>query len=134
LLLPVAQGLQPGPAPEYLGCYSEESGTVRAGEQYCNGKRMLADYISPYDTAMTIDKCQAMAKKRGSKYFGMQAGGHCLLGNEIAATKVEGKCDTPCTGAPGDKCGGACANSVYKTELAGKPFPLSSWQQCHCRM
>jgi hypothetical protein len=61
---------------------------------------------------MTATICNGMCQ--GFKYFGLQAGGECYCGNDYGNGKApETECNSPCTGASGEICGGNLRNSIY---------------------
>jgi hypothetical protein len=63
-------------------------------------------------------RCQLAAYMGQYKYFGVQVGVECWLGNNLTRATQYGtatNCDFTCTGNSGTLCGGAWANSLYQT-------------------
>jgi hypothetical protein len=81
-----------------------------------DGSARALNDTSTYDGYMTIPKCAAMAKSGAFKYFGLENGGQCFVGNKLAYNTSATGCNVAC---PGDAskttiCGGAWRISLYE--------------------
>ncbi len=59
-------------------------------------------------------RCVATCSARGFKYAGVQYGQSCLCGNGYGKFGPAENCNMPCTGDPGQVCGGINANGVWE--------------------
>ncbi|KAG2434019.1 hypothetical protein HYH02_012479 [Chlamydomonas schloesseri] len=82
-------------------------------------ERALDGYYFGYQTDMTVEVCASKARSQGFPYFGVQAGGHCLAGNNLTrALTLYGPasaCTSKCTGNNNQYCGGSFQQNVYFT-------------------
>jgi hypothetical protein len=104
------------PKLEYYGCYVDEP------------SRALPDMIIDYGA--TVERCVDLARAKGYKFAGLQAGGQCFAGNVGSVRKEadrmifsgyclapESECGTPCVNNSSQKCGGSWRNSIYATGI-----------------
>jgi len=65
--------------------------------------------------SMSVSRCFAFCSKRaGLSYFGLSKGNGCWCAKAIDASPLSSSaCDSPCSGAPQDMCGGIEGTSVY---------------------
>jgi hypothetical protein len=73
----------------YLGCIAD-SGTARVLNSTWTFSR----------TQMTHEFCYNIAKQNGKKYFGIESGYECFVGDALLSNKTITGCDIPCTGKP----------------------------------
>lgn len=104
----------------YLGCFADQNSPNRD----LNGHTFAA---GPMNAPICISEC----KRRGFAYAGTQFGRHCFCGDSYGRFGSSENCGSECLGTRGESCGGAFANSVYRTglsPLAGErgPGPASS--------
>lgn len=81
-----------------------------------DGSARALNATSTYAGDMTIAKCAAIAKSGALKYFGLENGGQCFVGNTLAYNTSATGCNVAC---PGDAskttmCGGAWRISLYE--------------------
>jgi hypothetical protein len=94
--------------PMYLGCFSDSSQ---------NRDLPYKAYDSVYST---VDSCVAACTYYGYLYAGLQDGIQCFCGNSYGSHGTSGNCTVPCAGNSAETCGGAYANSVYRTSVQGE--------------
>ena len=70
---------------------------------------------------MSASACTAGCRARGFAFAGTQYSSYCFCGNRFGQTGTSASCNMPCTGNPGEICGGAWANSVYWTGIGAPP-------------
>eukprot|EP00878_Enallax_costatus_P031931 GHUV01035003.1.p1 GENE.GHUV01035003.1~~GHUV01035003.1.p1 ORF type:complete len:304 (+),score=47.18 GHUV01035003.1:83-913(+) len=88
----------------FIGCYGD------------NDPRALPEFLSDADT-MSVDMCYNMARNGGFKYFGLQYYQQCYAGNDghrAIQYGPSGNCNTWCSGAYWQMCGGGWTNSLYE--------------------
>jgi WSC domain len=87
----------------YLGCFNDQ-----------NARDLPTAFMDIPN--MTNATCQATCRSRGFTYAGTQYGSQCFCGNSYGKYGQAGeeKCNMPCAGNGGEKCGGTWANSVFK--------------------
>lgn len=110
LSIPPAQ-CTAGHARNYVGCYAED----RRAELRGLGNRVLGGAMIPDHPAMTIDMCVGFCGSKGFAYAGVQYSKWCFCGNSYADRGEAKNCNMACSGDRGKTCGGAWANSVYRT-------------------
>lgn len=91
-------------APKYLGCFRDTSNRALPGGGLYGG-------------TLTVARCQLAAYLGQYKYFGLQVGVECWLGNDLTVATHYGpatNCDFVCAGNGSTLCGGAWANSMYQ--------------------
>ncbi|KAK0709123.1 WSC domain-containing protein [Lasiosphaeria miniovina] len=90
-----------------LGCYTDNSSKGKA----------LTSRQDQLDTgSLTTAKCLEACKNGGFPYAGTEYGGECYCGVVIrddTAAVPAADCNKPCSGAPGEKCGGNSRLTVY---------------------
>ncbi|GIL89219.1 hypothetical protein Vretimale_18587 [Volvox reticuliferus] len=95
----------PPPIEGYpLGCFVDDA------------SRKIPYSLNSDYPVMTPALCASLAKGAGYTIYGVQYGGECFGGTDIArATSLgpSGNCNMDCTGDPSQKCGGGWANNVY---------------------
>ena len=96
-------------AASYLGCFKDQ------GDPGGLGGRDLSGAIRS-DPRMSSQMCTAECRAKGFSYAGTQHSSYCFCGNSYGATGAAANCDMGCAGNPGEKCGGAWANSVYAVD------------------
>lgn len=94
--------------PAFLGCFKDQG-----DPQGTNGRDLSGFMVSAPN--MTGAQCAATCQSRGFTYAGTQYGSYCFCGNEYGKSGPAANCNVPCAGNPGEMCGGAWANSVYRT-------------------
>ena len=87
----------------YLGCFNDQS-----------ERDLPAAFMNIPN--MTNATCQATCRSKGFTYAGTQYGSQCFCGNSYGKYGQAGeeKCNMPCAGSSGEKCGGTWANTVFK--------------------
>jgi hypothetical protein len=110
--LPPARGRGGGTTPgAFVGCFADTSAFDLDGHL----ERSRAN---------TPQSCIAKCRELGFRYAGVQYGESCLCGNSYGRYGGAESCNYPCTGDPGQTCGGYSANSVYETGGSGsEPHP-----------
>ena len=112
---PPAPGVGAGGAG-YVGCFKDQGDpTGTAGRDLSGASRQ--------DGRMTTQMCVSECRAKGFAYAGTQYSTWCFCGNSYGKSGVANNCDMPCGGNPGEKCGGAWANSVYQLAAAVAPQP-----------
>jgi endonuclease/exonuclease/phosphatase family metal-dependent hydrolase len=88
----------------YQGCYTDSAA------------RALPVFLgNGYDTQRCIDAARA----RGLAYAGLQYYGECWGGTAVGyERRTDTECNTPCSAAPSEMCGGGWRNSIYATSPA----------------
>ncbi len=98
---------QPPPAKyaagTYLGCFNDP-----------NNPFDLDGHLER-SQANTPQRCLQICANFGLAYAGVQYSESCLCGNSFGNHGAADRCTMPCTGDPGQICGGINANSVYAT-------------------
>lgn len=90
------------PATAELGCWVDTP------------RRALPVALMP--SGATVQSCVALARKLGFAYAGLQFEGQCWAGDTPGfAQAPAAECDTKCTAATGQKCGGGWRNSLWST-------------------
>lgn len=119
LSIPAAQCTrQPG---NYVGCYAEDRRADPVGlRNRVLGGAMIAD-----NPAMTVDKCVSYCGSKGFAYAGTQYSKWCFCGNSYADNGEAKNCNMACSGDNSQTCGGAWANSVYRTSVTGNSSVLN---------
>jgi hypothetical protein len=84
---------------------------------------------------MTNDACRATCASQNFVFAGTQSGAFCFCGNSAGTYGAASACTAPCSGSPGEMCGGTSANSVSLSGALGfapKPVmpPPSNGGQC----
>jgi hypothetical protein len=106
---------EPGPGSygkAYQGCYAD----------LAEPKRALPNLLIA--NGATKESCIAKAREKNYLYAGLQWYGACFGGNNLGYNRdCESTCNTPCTAAPGQMCGGAYHNSVWSTGVSYTPGP-----------
>jgi glucan endo-1,3-alpha-glucosidase len=97
----------------YLGCFADQSTRDLSGP-------------SQSSATETPGQCSAWCGSQGYEYAGVQYGSYCFCGHAFDhygpsfALPILGEgCSMPCSGDSGEICGGAWANSIYKTGYLG---------------
>lgn len=93
----------PSPIPSasgiaYLGCWSDTT----------NPRALSADFNND-EVRNSIDFCAQRAQTLNYRFFGLEYGAQCLLGDvrDKASTQLPGSsCAEPCKGNRGQSCGG----------------------------
>ncbi|KAF2677059.1 WSC-domain-containing protein, partial [Lentithecium fluviatile CBS 122367] len=101
----------------YKGCYTDG----------VNGRTLRSSATAAAD--MTAAKCIAYCGVRGYSLAGTEYSNECFCGNSIAngGGPAASGCDMPCSGAPGEACGGPNRLSVYeKAATTGGTTPAAS--------
>jgi hypothetical protein len=107
-------------AQSYQGCY------------YDDGSRALDAWLGDNHT---VESCIAAARSAGHAYAGLQWYGQCFGGSAPGYWQTAAsECNTPCSAAPSQICGGSWRNSIYATGSAG-PAPTyclknGTYQSC----
>ena len=87
---------------KYIGCFLDK------------GNRDLPFYIR--EAERNPDKCFDVARKRGLKYAGLQAGRQCFAGNKFGkhGKRNQRECRMKCgNGKSRKECGSSWRNSIY---------------------
>jgi hypothetical protein len=90
-------------AGSYAGCFADDA------------SRDLKDF--PFSSgSMSIEFCSEHCRAFFNVYAGTQFGSYCFCGNTVGRLGAadESRCSIPCSGNPGQKCGGEYANSVRR--------------------
>ena len=111
-----------GAPTNYLGCFTDDEA------------RALPAQLM--DSGATTSSCVAAAKAAGYAYAGLQYAGACFAGNVPGYTQIPKadeakKCDTKCAAAPGEVCGGAWHNSIYKTGVTPPVASAPTYKGCY---
>lgn len=111
---PINTGWEPAacdsapPPSGYQGCFTDD------------GSRALP---ASFGEGHSVESCVAAAASQGYAYAGLQWYGQCFAGNSLGYSRVsDSECNTPCSAAPWQLCGGAWRNSIYGT--GGSPTPV----------
>eukprot|EP00752_Nemacystus_decipiens_P012850 g11377.t1 len=100
-----------GPTYTYLGCYADEGWESEED-------RALDRVGFTSGQHMSIERCAGHCTELGFHYMGLQYGKECdcgSMGDEHKHTQYgHGTCETNCTGAPDEYCGGTWAFDYYK--------------------
>jgi hypothetical protein len=97
----------------YLGCFKDQ----QTGQQtYLSVSGRDLNGFAVQRGNMTIDMCISICRERGFGYAGIQAGQQCFCGKTYGKYGKAENCSTPCSGNPGQICGGSWANSVYRVK------------------
>ena len=112
--------------PTYVGCYAD-------GAVQWNWPRTIPN-LAPGPGGYTVTSCASYAYSQGASLIGLQNGGQCWYGSDMAAATAQGLCPNPtsdptnyqasncynrfgssgCTSANcGGECGGPYTNSIY---------------------
>ena len=95
----------PPQPPQSVGCFGDRGMT-----------RDLP--YEPYDnTGNTAERCVAACTSHGYLYAGTQYSDQCYCGDTYGAYGLSTGCTSVCGGNPMEICGGAYANSVYRTTV-----------------
>lgn len=76
----------------YIGCYVDDS-----------RDRSMPFVLDLPEDERNASSCSNAAARRGRRYFSLQAGGECRIGNDLVAATKHGI--TPTTAATPDACG-----------------------------
>jgi len=95
-------------APRYVGCFRDTSAYDLDG-------------FLQRSRTNTPESCVAQCRQRGFAFAGVQYGESCLCGNSYGRYGASSACTMPCTGNPGQSCGGYNANAIYSTGVAPPP-------------
>jgi hypothetical protein len=90
------------------GCYQD------------NSSRVLTYQAASGKPDNTLESCAAQCSSLGYNIAGAEYGSECFCGNSFVGGPVaidSGRCDFPCSGNGGDKCGGSFSLTV--ASLAG---------------
>jgi hypothetical protein len=112
----------PAPAPPaftYRGCIKD-------------GIPRVLNSTSTYSPSnMSPSVCASIAQQAGRKYFGIEYGGDCYVGDSLLSNTTASDCSTPCTSGDKGACGGAWTISLYSLDLSipkrrrrERPFPI----------
>src|SRR5437773_923758 len=101
-------------APEFIGCFRDQGDTFSTNGRDLNGYMFNA-------RNMTGAVCRAECAKRGLAYAGTQYSSRCFCGNQYGRSGLAPNCDMACAGNNREMCGGAWANSVYRTVALVQP-------------
>ncbi|KAJ9098763.1 hypothetical protein QFC21_004411 [Naganishia friedmannii] len=99
----------PAPAPAlptytYQGCIKD-------------GIPRVLNSTSTYSPSnMSPSFCASIAQQAGRKYFGIEYGGDCYVGDSLLSNTPATDCSTPCTSGDKGACGGAWTISLYSLE------------------
>ena len=77
------------------------------------------------DGNMRLEECFLRCRSRNFAYAGLQYGRLCFCGRtfgKYGAAETEAECNAPCTGNPGQTCGGPYRNNIYRVGKSGKLF------------
>jgi hypothetical protein len=102
---------------QYVGCFQDGRHRQMRG---------LKDYRNYYFRIpkMTRNDCVSHCKQKGFQYAGLQHGTACFCDNgpedKLGRRLPEKRCNMPCPGEPGKKCGSGLVNSVYRTSSKRK--------------
>ena len=89
----------------YQGCYVDTDA------------RALPDFL--ISSGATKESCIEAGRRAGYRYVGLQWYGQCWGGNTLGYGRMaDGECNTPCSAAPSQACGGAYRNSIYRAANA----------------
>ena len=99
--------------PIYLGCFRDS-----------NPNRDLPFQVQNDGTNNTNAGCIAACAGLGYTYSATQNGNECYCGNGYGGYGPTDGCNTACTGAPSQTCGGPYANSVYVAIGSAPPPPV----------
>jgi hypothetical protein len=91
--------------PRYVGCFRDTSAYDLDG-------------FLQRSRTNTPESCIAQCRQRGFAFAGVQYGESCLCGNAYGRYGASNACTMPCTGNPGQSCGGYNANAIYTTGVA----------------
>ncbi len=109
-----AAGVAPPAADSgaYLGCFADTK-----------ARDLPAGFMSAGN--MTPELCENHCRAEGFSYAGAQYGSQCFCGNSYGryGQLPAGRCNVPCKGNPGEKCGGSWANNVYRVAAAPR-YPV----------
>ena len=97
-----------GGRASYAGCFADRSAPP-AGP----GRDMTG--FSVNHPAMSNGLCRKACYDRGFRYAATQYGSWCFCANAVGRYGQAANCNMPCSGGPGEICGGSFANSVYTT-------------------
>lgn len=115
----------PAPAPPpptytYRGCIND-------------GMPRVLNSTSTYSpNNMSPALCAGIAQQAGRKYFGIEYGGDCYVGDSLLSNTTATDCSTPCTSGDKGACGGPWKISLYeitpsstpKRRRRERPFPV----------
>jgi hypothetical protein len=88
-----------------LGCFSDMGAT-----------RDLP-FAAYYDNDNDIEGCVRVCTSHGYLYAGLQDGIQCYCGDSYGGSGPSTDCTIACPGNPSEMCGGAYANSIYRTSV-----------------
>jgi hypothetical protein len=109
----------PSPVPSasgiaYLNCYSDNS----------NPRALAADFSD--STSQSVDACAQRAQTLNYRYFGVEYGSQCLIGDVLGSTSSvlpATKCNVVCKANAKQFCGGSQAMNVYNNTLYTPRIP-----------
>ena len=114
----VFTGTSVPPVAGYQGCFKDDAARALPVQLMGSGA--------------TPQSCIAAARSAAYAYAGVQYGGSCYAGNKLGHAKVaDSECNTPCTAAAAQTCGGAWRNSIYVTGLPVPTAPQPTYQGCY---
>jgi hypothetical protein len=105
---PPSSGVVNATGYTYVGCYSDKT-----------DPRVLPADFNDDGTQNSVNFCALRAQSQNYKYFGLEYGSQCLLGDALdkqSTRLAETSCNVPCK--KGTKtCGGSQAMSVYTDDI-----------------
>jgi hypothetical protein len=94
----------------YEGCYADEANR---------------DLWAGNGSAGSVEACASFCQEYYTPYFGVQNGGQCYCGYSYGTYGTSTGCTVKCSGNPGETCGGAFANSVYRVQYDVQPLTVT---------
>ncbi|KAL2802194.1 hypothetical protein BJX63DRAFT_441347 [Aspergillus granulosus] len=87
-----------------IGCYSDQV-----------DPRVLVADSSEDSTGMTVEACVSLAKAGSWRYAGVEYSSQCFVGNQLHGGTLfaSSDCNMPCSGNPGETCGGGNRIQIY---------------------
>ena len=99
------------PYYKWMGCYFNRDTATPPEYVWSDGKKEIPD--------LTLESCSKLCQELGEfEFMGMEMGMECWCSAESPDTlemeRRDGECIMPCSGDPGQTCGGLFVMSVHK--------------------
>ena len=94
---------------KFMGCYFNKDQATPPAYAWSDGRKNIPD--------LTLESCSRLCQDLGEfEFMGMELGKECWCSADSPDTleRRDGECSMPCSGDPGQTCGGLFVISVHK--------------------